>query len=725
MSPPPTSPPSETERSEQAEAAEALRAFLAPRSVAVIGASRTPGSIGSEIFRNLIFTGFQGPAYPVNPKATFVHSVPCHPSILDVPGPVDLAIVVVPATHVIEAARQCAEKGVRALVVISAGFAEVGGAGVERQRELLRICKNSGMRLIGPNCMGILNTAEAVRLNASFTPTWPPRGRVGMLSQSGALGLAVIDHARTLGLGLSSFVSVGNKADVSSNDLLLYWASDPDTDLVLLYLESFGNPRRFARLARRISREKPIVAVKSGRSVAGARATGSHTGALLRTSDATVDALFEQAGVIRTDTLNEMFDVAMLLANQPLPEGRRVAILTNAGGPAILCADTCEHVGLQVATLPADVQRKLGSFLPSEAALHNPVDMTAGGTAEAYRRAIEVLGACEEIDALIVIFIPPLATQAAEVSLVIREAAKRIPRRLPVLGVFMSMHGIPGDPGDQGARVPSFMFPEDAARALSRIVQYARWREREEGRVVQPIDIRPDVAAAVIEEAIGNEPRWLSVDQVGRLLGAYGLPVAETRLAETPGEAQEAASALGGEVALKAVVAGLTHKTDVGAVRLGLAPKEVSDAARTMCDQLATLGHQCSSFIVQRMIPSGVETLIGVVHDPAFGPVLAVGAGGTAVELIQDLRVRITPITDRDADEMIRSLRTYPMLNGYRGAPRADVDALKDLLLRVGSLVERHPELAEMDLNPVMVLTEGAVIVDARVRLAPRAPSPS
>ncbi|HYY78607.1 MAG TPA: GNAT family N-acetyltransferase, partial [Actinomycetes bacterium] len=442
------------ERREQVAAVAALQTVLAPGSVAVLGASRTRGTVGGELFHNLVTGGFSGPVYPVNPKAPVVQSVLAYPTVAEVPGPVDLAVVVVPAGGVVQAARQCAAKGVRALVVISAGFAETGPEGVERQAELLRVCREAGMRLIGPNCLGVVDTNPEVRLNATFGPIAPVRGRVGFLSQSGALGLAVVDYANALGLGLSSFVSVGNKADISGNDLLDYWEQDADTAVVLLYLESFGNPRKFARVARRVARSKPIVAVKSGRSVAGARASSSHTGALLAGSDVTVDALFRQAGVIRTDTLAELFDVASLLANQPRPAGRRVGIVTNAGGPGILCADACEAGGLQVVELSAGLRRALAEGLPAAAATANPVDMLASAPAAHYRRAVELVAGSGEVDAVIVIFIPPLLTEPAEVARAVREAAEAAGGSVPVLAVLMSTSDRPAElVASGGARI--------------------------------------------------------------------------------------------------------------------------------------------------------------------------------------------------------------------------------------------------------------------------------
>ena len=744
------------ERREQAAAVAAMRAMLAPRAVAVVGASRDRGTVGGRVFHNLLAAGFEGPVYPVNPRAEVVQSVLAYRSVADVPGPVDLAVVAVPAAAVVEVARACAEKGARGLVVMSAGFAETGPEGAARQQQLLQVCRDAGMRLIGPNCLGIVNTAPDVSLDATFGPLLPERGRVGFLSQSGALGLAIIDYANALGLGLSSFVSVGNKADISGNDLLNYWEEDPGTEVALLYLESFGNPRKFARVARRVSHAKPIVAVKSGRSTAGARASSSHTGALLAGSDITVDALFRQAGVIRTDTLAELFDVATLLANQPLPAGRRVAIVTNAGGPGILCADACEAGGLAVPPLSEGLRERLAAFLPAEASTANPVDLLAAAPPAHYRQAVELVVASGEADAVIVIFIPPLATDPAAVAAAIRDAVAAVPSRLPLLAVFMSAAGEPAElnpapqptrgqplrslsppdprstaspaesaPDGGGGRIPSYRFPEDAARALVRAVDYGRWRSTPEGHTPALGGIRRDEAAGVLAAALADGPRWLAPDEVATLLDCYGLPLAPWRLATTPEEAAAAAAELGGPVALKAVAPGLVHKTEAGAVRLRLAGADaVRAAAAEMTKAVAATGHQVERFLVQLMVTAGVEMLVGVVHDPLFGPVVACGAGGTAVELLRDVEVRITPLTDADAAAMVRSLATFPLLDGYRGAPPADVAALEDLLLRVGALVEAHPEVAEMDCNPVMVLPagQGAVVVDARVRVEAAVP---
>jgi acetate---CoA ligase (ADP-forming) len=698
-------------------AMSAMQSFLRPRSVAVIGASRNPDSIGGRVIANLVGTGFKGPIYPVNPAGGELLGLAVHTSVTEIPGPVDLAVVVVPKEAVAQVARESAAKGVRSLVVISSGFSETGAEGARRQAELLEICRGAGMRLIGPNCMGIVNTDPGVVLNASFGPIFPPAGRVGFLSQSGALGLAVIDHAQALGIGLSSFVSVGNKADISGNDLLQYWEEDPATDVCVLYLESFGNPRKFARVARRVSRRKPIVAVKSGRSAAGARATSSYTGALLAASDITVDALFRQAGVTRTDTLAELFDAVRLLANQPLPGGPRVAIVTNAGGPGIMCADTCEAGGLEVVELSAELRETLRRLLPAEASTANPVDMIASATPAQYRAVIEAVAASGEADALIVIFIPPIAVSSHGVAAAIRGA--RVASGLTLLSVFMSSERMRDlDP------IPAYTFPEDAARALSHAFRYARWRIAPEGRLPELTGIRADEAKVVLAASLASGPGWMDQAAVLRLLDCYGLSPVASELVKSPAAAARAAQRFGGAVALKAVAPGLLHKTEAGAVHLGLrGRKAVLEAAKEMAGALAGSGNLTVRFLVQQMAPSGAEMLVGVVNDPSFGPILACGAGGTATELLKDVAVRITPLTVEDAQAMPRSLATFPLLDGYRGAPKLNVAALEELLLRVSQLVESNPEIAEMDLNPVIVHAAGVAVVDARVRLQEALPA--
>ncbi len=620
--------------------------------------------------------------------------------------------------------RECEHKGVRSLLVISAGFAETGAEGAGRQAELIRVCRRAGMRMVGPNCLGVLATSPGTPLNATFGPEFPEAGPVAFLSQSGALGLAIIDFSGSLGLGLSSFASVGNKADISGNDLIQYWEQDPETALILLYLESFGNPRKFGRIAQRVARSKPIVAVKSGRSTAGARATSSHTGALMAASDVTVDALFRQGGVIRTDNLAELFDVASLLANAPDPAGSRVAVLTNAGGPGIMCADACEAGGLVVPPLSEGTRERLAAFLPPAASLTNPVDMIATAPAAHYSRSLEVLLDCGEVDAVIAIFIPPLLTRVEQVAEEIAGAVAAADAGIPVLQVLMSAAAEP-EHATEGVTLPTYRFPEDAARALARVAHHGEWRRRDPGEVPRFDGIRGDEATALIARALARGGGWLRPDEVATLLDCYGVPLAPWRIAPTPADAQAAAGELGVPVALKAIAPGLLHKTEAGAVRLDLEGTAVAAAAEEMIGSMREAGLELEGFLVQAMVSGGVEMIVGVVGDPLFGPLIACGAGGTTAELTRDVAVRLSPLADRDAAEMVRDLATFPLLDGFRGAPKADVPALEAVLLRVGALVDAHPGVAEMDLNPVKVSPHGATVVDARVRVeVVRPPAP-
>jgi acetyl coenzyme A synthetase (ADP forming)-like protein len=711
------------ERRESIAAVSALRLFFEPRSIAVIGASRKRGTIAGDVFHNLLSFSFRGPVYPVNPAADVVQGVPSYSSVEMISEPIDLAVIVVPASKVVDVAKSCGRKGVKGLVVISAGFSETGQEGQARQAELLQVCRATGMRLIGPNCMGILNADPSVRLDATFAPDVPPPGHVGFSSQSGALGLAIIDHANSLGLGISTLVSVGNKADISGNDLLRYWEADERTDVILLYLESFGNPRKFSQIARRVGRKKPIVVVKSGRSTAGARATSSHTGALIAASDVTVDALFNQSGVIRTDTLEELFDVGSLLANQPLPKGRRVGIITNAGGPGILCADACEARGLEIPVLTEESQKSLRSVLSPGASLTNPVDMIASASADQYRETIRIVAADPAIDSLIVIFTPPLATRAEDVAQAIAEEVQQLNRSKPVQAVFLSARGAPQELRNKDGRIPCYRFPETAAIALSRAVRYCEWRSRPEALPAHFEDVRRDEAAALVSTALARGEDWLNPEETAALFACYGLPLIEQRIASTPEDAGAIAGEWNCEIALKAITSDVIHKSEVGAVKLHLEGSEqVSQTARDMAVRLTKAGHTSTGYLVQRMAEPGVEMLVGVVHDPQFGPVVACGAGGVQVELLRDVSVRLAPLSTEDAKEMIHSLKTYPLLNGFRGARSCDVSALQDGLLRVSAMVEDIPQIAELDCNPFVVNEKGAVILDARVRIAASRP---
>jgi acetyl coenzyme A synthetase (ADP forming)-like protein len=731
---------------DERQAAEAaLRRFFHPERVAVVGASRDKRAIGGLVFDNLLRGDFQGVVYPVNRSSDFVQGVAAYPSLSDCPQVPDLVIVCVPAAYVSDVVDEAGQLGVRAVCIVSAGFSEAGEEGQARHEDLMERARGHGLRIVGPNCMGLMNASSAVRMNGTFSRTFPGEGRLAFSSQSGALGLAVLEYADDLGLGISTFVSVGNKADISGNDLLLYWEHDPDTDVVLLYLESFGNPRKFSRIARRISREKPIVAVKSGRTSAGVRAASSHTAAI-SSGDVAVDALFRQTGVIRTDTLEELFDVATLLSSQPLPGGRRVAILTNAGGPGILAADACESNGLEVPALSDTTKDQLRGFLPAEAGIDNPVDMIASASAEGYGRALRVLGNADEVDAVLVIFIPAGTTDTADVAEALTAARRDIPEDVPVISVFMSARGVPEELAD--ARIPSFAFPEAAARALGRVARYADRRARPLGSVVTPEGMDPERARAVVESALASvaaptgkrligrahasevadvpdpgaeRSTWLAAAEAEAVLDAYGVPLARSRVVASAADGAAAQEEFGTPVAVK--VAAPIHKTDVGGIRLGLSsPEDVAAAIEDITRSLeaAGLGQHADAFLVQEMVDSGVEMVVGVTSDPSFGPIVMTGMGGTLVELLRDVSVRITPLTDVDVADMLEQLRMKPLLTGFRGSEPADVAALEDLLHRINAMVEDVPEVVELDLNPVFVRPDGqgVVAVDVRMKVA-------
>jgi acetyl coenzyme A synthetase (ADP forming)-like protein len=702
-------------RSETAAAAS-MRPFFAPKGVAVVGASTHKDKIGSAILTNLRTHGYRGALFAVHPTATAIDGVPAAPRVTAIPDPIDLAVIAVPARAAPEVVDDCIAKGVRALVMITAGFAETGPAGARLEADLLERVRRAGIRMVGPNCMGLLSTDPSVPVNATFAPVTPPAGVLAMSTQSGALGLVILDYARSLDLGLSSFVSVGNAADVSSNDLIQYWSSDPRTRVILLYVESFGNPRNFSAIARRVGRSKPIVAVKSGRSAAGARAASSHTGALA-TRDVIVDALFRQAGVIRTDTIEELFDAGMLLAHQPVPRGRGVAILTNAGGPGILAADACEAHGLKLPALSETTLRTLRSFLPAEASVANPVDMIASATADHYERALAALVADEAVDSVLVIFIPPLVTRTEDVAQAVRRAVRQAggaAAARPVLGVFMSATGA----NALLAPIPCFRFPEAAILALARVTAYGEWLRRPESAPPAFPDAVRDAARRHLTAALGRGGGWLLPAEVEALLTTLDIPVARAATVSGEDEAARAAGRIGYPVVLKAIGPTLVHKTEAGAVVLRLADEAAVRAAWR--DLRARLGEVMTGALVQEMVTGGVEMLAGGMEDTTFGPVVACALGGTLTEILSDAQFRLCPLAEEEARDMIASLRGAAILRGARGAPPADTAALEAALLRLSALLQWCPEIREIEINPFLVLPRGARAVDARVRVEPQ-----
>jgi acetyl coenzyme A synthetase (ADP forming)-like protein len=698
--------------------ARSMARLLAPSSIAVVGAGRSADSIGNAIVRNLVAGEFAGAVYPVNPHAADVAGLPAFPSVADLPAPIDLAVIAVPAAAVTEVVHACGTQGARGVVVVSGGFAELPG-GDAVQRELVSVARGHGMRLVGPNCVGVLNTHPEVRMNATFSPVPAERGRVGFASQSGGVGIELLARAHALGLGISTFVSIGNKADVSTNDLLQYWADDPDTDVVLLYLESFGNPRKFARLARELSHRKPIIAMKSGRTPAGARGARSHTAALADL-DVAVDEIFRATGVIRVDTLEEMFDTASLLVHQPIPRGRRAAIMSNGGGPGILAADACVAGGLEIAPLSDASQQQLRALTPAGASVQNPVDLIAAASADVYRESARVVLESGEVDALLVLYVTPQVTQPEDVETAVVDIAAES-GDIPVIACFLGLPRrlAPLAVASRSAFVPVFEYPESAAGALARAVRLGEWRRRRRGSSPTPtvdhVRAQQRIAAELTRHAEGG---WVAHDVANAILTDYGIPVLATVHATTAELAVAAAEELGYPVALKAASPTLIHKSDAGGVALDLATADAVHAAFERMQE--ALGDEVmGGAVVQPMITPGVELLAGITHDPQFGPLMVFGAGGTAAELQRDTVLRIPPLTDVDIDEMLHGLRTSPLLFGYRNAPPTDISTLADVLGRLGRLADDLPEIADLDCNPLVASPTGVVALDVKLRIAP------
>ncbi len=695
---------------------DSLDGIFRPRSIAVIGASSRKGTIGQTILHNLIEHNFNGTVFPVNPKARVIHSIKCYSTVLDVPDAVDLAVIVVPSQFVAQTLEQCGVKGVKGVVVISSGFKEIGKEGVARESELTEIIRKYNMRMIGPNCFGVLNTAPDISMNATFSRAQPPKGHVAFMSQSGALGEAILGYADELNLGFSMFASVGNKADVSGNDLLEYWRDDPRTEVVLLYLESFGNPREFTRIARGMTRKKPIVAVKAGRTDAGARAVTSHTG-VLAGIDVGTDALFEQCGVLRVTSVDELFDTAVALTNQPLPRGDRIAVITNAGGPGILATDAVVSLGLKMARFEDKTLKLLRKRLPAVASVSNPVDVIAAGGPDSYRAAMDAVLSDDNVDAVIVIFVPPVVVDHRAVINAIVEMIEKHKNDKTVLGCFMAVpSGVTGSEEMVKHRIPIYTFPESAAKAMASLVRCRRRMDKPEGETVT-FQVDSERATAIVERAAKSKrPSIVGKEALG-LLDAYGVSVARSIIAKTQREAEQAASKLRFPVAMKIDDPGTLHKTDVGGVSTDLRNEaEVLKAFKAMKGKLGHAKGKFAGVFVQEMVQGGVETIIGMYQDPSFGPLMMFGLGGVYVEVMKDVAFRIHPVTTGNAEEMIRSIKGYPLLTGFRGGPAVDLKCLEETILRLSQLVSDFPQLESFDVNPFIATADRKTskAVDAR-----------
>jgi len=697
-----------------------LDSLLRPKSIAVVGASRRAGSIGNGMLKHLVGSGFTGPVYPVNPTATSVNSVPSFPSIGALPTVPDLAVIVVPKQLVLGVVRECVATGVKGIVVITAGFREVGGEGIELERELLALVRENGLRMVGPNCMGVMNTSPDVAMNATFAPTMPPNGPIAFMSQSGAMGMTILDYASEYGIGISQFVSMGNKADVSGHDLIEYWQDDDEVGVILMYIEGFGNPRHFTTLARRATRRKPVLAVKAGRSEAGAKAASSHTGALAQVDIAT-DALFAQCGVLRADTVEALFDAAIAFSKAPLPKGRRVAILTNAGGPGIIIADACEGFGLEVAPLSEETQSRLREHLPAEASVANPVDMIASATPEQVERAMRIIVADPGIDAVIASYVP-LGLEAPVIAAAINRGAEGCGK--PILAVLMSKRGLPQGMAElSDTPIPAYRFPESAARALGAMWRYRQWLDRPVAEV-RRFDVDAARVGQIIASALREDRERLTVPEAFEVLECYGIPIAPFRIATTEDDVVEAAREMGYPIVLKAVSQDIVHKTEAGAVKLDMRDEESLRVGwREIAEALDGEGPAArdAGVLVQRMWTGGRETIVGMTMEPQFGPIVMFGLGGVYVEVQRDVAFRVQPVSTVDALEMIRSLRGYKILEGVRGEQGVDLPRLSEVVERVSQMVGDHPEIREMDINPFLAFPEGqaSVAVDARFSVGP------
>lgn len=707
-------------------AAEPLKPFFFPRHVAVVGASRKPTGIGHRIIESLQQGGFAGSIVPVNPHATEIAGLRAFPSLRAIPGPVDLVVIAVPANAVLAVIEDCAVKQIPAVVLITAGFAETGGSGISLEEQLCARVRQHGIRLIGPNCFGLMNLDSAIHLNATYTPMFPPAGRVALASESGGVGLAVVTAARRLNLGLSSFVSVGNHIDVTVNDLLEYWEQDPATDAILLYLETIVDPRRFRLIAERVGKKKPVVVMKAGRTQVGQSAAGSHTAALA-TNETAVAALFTQCGAIRAKTLEEFLALASGLSNQRLPSGRRIGILTNSGGPGVLCADSCAAEGLMVPELSKETQSALASFLPPTAALNNPVDVIGFASKDQHARTVATMLKADEIDALIIVHVSVRVEDndpvAAGILRGISAARQTDLNRKPVYLCWMAEGDLDRAFTVDREVIPTYRHPEVPARIISRAIAYETWQQQPIGQAPHDSDsdlfmVKSICAKALLERGSG----WLTTGETHAILGAINLPLAQGTVAASAEEAVKLAQKIRFPVAVKLASHQIVHKTEVGGVHLNLADelavRNSFEAIRARLAQVNKLDAM-EGVLIQPMLSGGVEVMVGMTRDPLFGPLISFGLGGIHVEILGDVQFRVAPLTDRDATEMVRTIKGYRLLTGYRGQPAVDLNAVDDVLLRISHLVEAIPEISELDLNPVFAMPEGqgCRIVDARIRI--------
>jgi len=699
-----------------------IESIMSPKSIAVVGATNRLGSVGLVVFRNILGGGFQGVLYPVNPKAKSVQSVKAYPRLMDIADEVDLAVIIVPAEIVCSILEEAGQKQVKGAIIISAGFKEVGGHGVELENRVKEVAAKYGIRLVGPNCLGVINNDEKVRMNASFATKMPKAGNIAFISQSGALCTAVLDYAEGRNVGFSKFVSFGNKADVSEIDLLRYLKDDPDTGVILMYLEDISNGREFLEIAREITWEshKPMLAIKSGRSAEGARAAASHTGSLAG-SDNAYDAIFYQSGILRVENIYALFNRAVAFSKQPIPKGNRIAIVTNAGGPGIMATDAAIRHNLEIATLSEETKRKLKQELPPTASIQNPVDVIGDATHERYEAAIRHILMDKNVDGAIVILSPQAMTDILETAEIVPHVAKDIDK--PVLCSFMGIVDVSeGIQYLERHGIPNYAFPEAAVRSMAAMAFYGELLSLDK-REVRRVAADSDTASAVIKEKLaGKDSYYMSEKEANEILQCYGLPVLRSVLLKDSSDVDEAAEGIVFPAAMKICSPDIMHKFEAGGVRLKIKTKE--EARKAFKDIIENAkkfkpSAKIDGVIIERMAKRGVEVILGAVRDPKFGPMCMFGLGGTFVEAMKDVTFRLAPMWEISAEIMIRTIKAYSILKGVRGAPPYDIDSIKDCLLRLSQMLSEHPEIAELDINPLIVYPDGqgCVVADSRILL--------
>lgn len=698
---------------------EQLDKIMKPRAIAIIGASTKPRTIGSEMIQRLRDYKFTGDIYPVNPKADTIEGFKAYPTVLDIPGEVDLAVIIIPQKFVLEALAQCNEKGIKGICIISAGFKEAGAEGAAAEKELLEKLNEYGMRCVGPNCLGVLNTSPDIRMDATFAEALPERGDIAFVSQSGALGGGILNILKDLNVGFSQFVSIGNQADINAETMMEYWENDDDVKQILLYMESIANPANFRKLATRITKKKPVIALKAGRSAAGASAASSHTGSLAG-ADKAADALLKQSGVIREFSLKNLFATAKVFSNCPIPKGNRVAIITNSGGPGIMATDAVCEYGMEMAPITDETKDKLRSFLPAAASVKNPVDMIASAPIEHYMQTLETVIADKNVDMIMIIYLPFMGLKDIDVAKAIMDIKKAHPEK-PVLGVFMTTGEFFTAISEMDVNMPFFMYAEEAADGLFRLDQQRQWMNKLDGKI-PCFDVDKVKAANIIKQSIEEGRDQLTTLESIDVLEAYGIRACKYGLATDKEQSVELANSIGYPVVMKMTSKTTSHKTDVGGVVVNIQSEEQLkneyDALMVRLEKAGCL-EGLEGVIIQEMVKGSREMVCGIATDPQYGPMLMFGLGGVFIEVLKDVTFRIAPLTDMDASEMVKSVKSYKLLEGARGTKPAQIDQIEETLLRLSQLVNDFRFIDELDINPLLISekTGEGIAVDGRIKV--------